>query len=172
MGARGRERKVFKEISRSWVQVFCSLLLFLDRLLPSLGTCLTLPHVRSLPYLFSASASQGAKQGRSPGCSWARLPLARERAVGSGVPRGSAVLAGEEQPVGRSLQTSSPSWGSGPCKQHSCRMYGSVCCSHQPCQPWCPPLGPPQCFPWSCPSAQQQLALGLLNFHFSFFFFF
>lgn len=84
MGARGREKKVFKEISRSWVQVFCPLLLFLDRLLPSLGTCLTLPHVRSLPYLFSASASQGAKQGRSPGCSWARLPLARERAVGSG----------------------------------------------------------------------------------------
>lgn len=69
------------------MQVFFSLLLLLDRLLPFLGTCLTLSPMRSPPYLFSASAAQGAKWGKSQGCTGAK-----------GCPRAQTPFLGKNSP--------------------------------------------------------------------------
>lgn len=135
------------------MHVFLSLTLFLERTLPSLGTCLTLPPMRSLLYLFSALAAQGAKQGRTQGCSWTRLPPAREKALG---PRG----AGGPR---------CPCWGKATCgnvpadlpflEQQTLQallMQGLQLC---PPLAWalpacCLSLGSPQCSLWNHPSAQ------------------
>lgn len=79
---------------------------------------------------------QGAKWGKSQGCSWVMLPLYHgESNVAKGCPGAHSPLLGKEQHVGRSLETSSPSRNSTHCNPHSCRVHVSVCCLHWPCQP-------------------------------------
>lgn len=122
---------------------------------------MTLPLVRSPPYRFSASAAQGAKWGKSQGCSWPRLPLTRERAVGPGGAPGP----------------SCPCWGRTACGKVPADLQALQWTLQAPLRqgvqlcPWLPsglPLGPPQCFPWSCSGAQP--AAGSASVEFSLFF--
>lgn len=74
---------------------------------------ITLPRYLSdlIPYEkptipFFSICCPGSEVGKEPRLQW-----------GQGVPRGPDTLSGEEQPVGRFLQTSSPSW---PCQPAAC----------------------------------------------------
>lgn len=146
------------------MQVFILLLLFLDRPLPSLGTCPTLAPVRSPPYLFSASAAEGAKQGKSQGCVWVRLPLARERAAGPGGAPGPSTPC-----WGRSASGKVPA-DLPPCPGQQTLQAAPTQGVLLPPAP-CPPLGPPRCFLWGCAPAQTAAGLEPVEFSLGFFWF-
>ena len=133
----GMERRVTKLFSRKFQGVECrfsshccfSLTITLPWYLPD-----HTPGEKPTIHFFSICCP-GSKEEKDPRLQLGEAAPAREKTVGLGDAAGPSCSCWGRMAGGKVPADLQPFLGSGPCKHLSCRVYSSVCCSHQPCQP-------------------------------------